>query len=262
MSTALFSSETRTAAQSEPRKYSSSELFGKGLQRLSYQVESRYVTRRFKNRLKSLGCFQPNYGPQDRVPIFIDRVERKFSQSVSNRTFKRNWLRTHGSLKGLKEQPRGCRQAKPVHVGTIHRSKGKFYPNPLLGNPGRKSSGQLRWACRLLRSSLLKVRGENRKRENPEGNGSGQSPTNPVGPILHRVKSLVSRRVVLTSRGTVGALGGQRFSNVGDLVDFSPSTGTIRYFHLDGDMPVLDRIEHYKVPDSSGSSEPGPLRKE
>jgi len=248
MSLFFSSSETKNRAQPEPRRYDQSELVGKGLQRLSFQVESRYVTRRFKNHLKHVGIFLPNYGPQRRVPVFIEKTQRRYSPACSNRAFKRSWIRTHKSIKGLKEVPRPLVRAEPVHVGTIDRVRGKFFPNPLLGKRSKPRGGPLRWACRLLRQRLPKVTGENQKQQDElGGNGPSQRPANPAGPATQG--SLGVRRVALMSRGHLGLPGGQTFPFPRDLSTLWPN-GTIRYFRLDGDHPVYLGDDYRKVSDS------------
>jgi hypothetical protein len=134
----IGASETRPSTESKPR-YSKEELLGKGLQRLSYFVESQYVTRGFKNHLKSLQIFRPAYRKQDRQGVFLERPAiRRYSDKISNRKFKWEYIRTHRTVKGLKDQPRTLIPQQPLRIGTVIRSKGVFYPDPFLDKRERK----------------------------------------------------------------------------------------------------------------------------
>jgi len=131
--------ETQPTPESQLRIYDQASLIGKGLQRLSYFVESQYVTRRFKNRLKSLGLFNPAYKKQDRQQVFFERPAiRRYSEYISNRKFKHDWIMQHRSIKGLKDQPRTLVEQQPLHVGTVIHSQGVFHPNPFLDRRERK----------------------------------------------------------------------------------------------------------------------------
>jgi len=208
------------------------DLVGKGLQRLSYQVESKFVQRKFKNHLKRLGIFSPNYRKSDREQVFLHSVQRRFEPGLSNRQFKKNWLRQFGSCAGLKCLPRHTVAVTPLHVGTIHHSAGKFYLQPSLA---RRRSLPV-WAVRLRAWARAKIGGEHRKvRAKPEGNGSGQSSTNPVDRTV-RAESLLSRPVTLTSN-SVRLLGGQTFPSREHLFDRFPN-GEFRYFVLQGERIV------------------------
>jgi len=212
------------------KRYSAAELHGKGFLKLSYQVESQYTTRRFKNHLKHLGIFSPKYRKSDREQLFFERTVKLYSLDCSNRAFKRKWLREKGTIRGLKLQPKVERREQPLHVGTYHHSKGKFYPDPLLGRKHRLAV----WIKRLVRF-VAKVPGENQKREEPGNNGPGQPPANPAGPA--RAGKSVDRLVVVTSSGVDRALGGQAFPSRRDLFRRFPD-GTFRFFTLVNGVPT------------------------
>lgn len=215
------------------RIYSAAQLHGEGLQRLSYFVESGFVTRRFKNHLKRLGIFSPKVRKQDREQVFVERQPiRRYSDKISNRKFKSLWKKTHHGIHGLKEQPRTVHVQQPLHIGTLHKSRGRYYPNPLLTKWERRGlSRPIRWAKRFLKKAVKKVLCESRKLEEPGIDGPGQPPTSPVGPHSG-MGSFVSKRVVLMSKdGTAGVVGGQALSSYRQLANRWPD-GTFRFFVL------------------------------
>jgi len=191
MLSSLWSSETTGTPESKPRRYSADSLHGKGLQRLSYFVESRFVTRKFKNHLKHLGIFNPAYRRDDRrEQVYVNRPSvRKYSDKISNRKFKLLWIKEHGGLKGLKDQPRILRRVEPLHVGTIDRAAGKFYRNPFLTKGERcHLSRPIRWARGQLKAAAKALR--RKHRAEPGGNGPGQPATNPVAEEVSVLQSL------------------------------------------------------------------------
>lgn len=228
--------ETQHTTESKLR-YSEEELLGKGLQRLSYFVESRYVTRGFKNHLKRLGLFSPAYSKQDRKQVFLERPPiRRYSDEISNRKFKLKYIFEHKSIAGLKDQPRKLVVQEPLHVGTIVHSKGVFYPNPLLDKHERKL---VRLPCLRARSWLRKtlkkiVREKGTHQEELGVYGPSQPPTNPVGRVPG-LGSFASTRVVIVSNdGKYPTLiGGQTFPSEGELMRaWAHKSGNFRFFRL------------------------------
>lgn len=225
--------ETQQTPESKPR-YTEEELLGKGLQRLSYFVESRYVTRRFKNHLKSLGLFRPAYRKQDRQQVYFNRPPiRKYSDSISNRKFKFNWIVEHKGLKGLKDQPRKLVVQPPLHVGTIVHSRGIFYPNPLLDKYERRLvDTPIKRVKRALKKALKKVLCESQGLEQPEVRDSGQPPADPAGHAFVHGSFNPKRVVLVSTEGEYPTLlGGQTFPNKEALMRaWSRHTGTFKFF--------------------------------
>jgi len=239
-----------TAPESESKlRYTPAQLVGKGLQRLSYFIESEYVTRRFKNKLKHLGIYDAKCRKTDRQQIFLERKERLYSPHCSNREFKREFVKEFGHIGGLKYLPRYERSNQPLHLGTLHKSRLRFYPNPLLRKKDRSlcSSAPVRWAKRLMKRSFKKLRGENRKLAESGGHGPDQPATNPVARAAPAA-STSSRPVVLSSTGEANLIGGQTFPNYGALATRWPD-GTFRHFVLIGN--TVQFVEH---PPSTGSA--------
>jgi len=222
--------ETQLTPESKPR-YSEDELLGKGLQRLSYFVESRFVTRRFKNHLKSLGLFRPAYRKQDRQQVYFDRPPiRRYSDTISNRKFKFKWIVEHKGLKGLKDQPRKLVVQPPLHVGTIVHSKGVFYPNPLLDKYERGLvDTPIRRVKRALKKALKKVLCESQGREVP---GQDRPPASTAGHAFEHGSFSPKRVVLVSTKGEYPTLlGGQQFPDMETLMRaWSRHTGTFRFF--------------------------------
>jgi len=236
----LFAPQESVQAPGSYPRYSTAELYGKGLLRLSYTVESRYVTRVFKNKLKSLGVFRPSYRKPDRQQVFVNRApKRVFDPSISNRKFKCAWLKEHKGLKGLKDVPRTTILQQPLHIGAF-RATGEsfhFYRDPLLTKWERRGlSKPIKWARRLFKRAK-KARSKAEREEQPGGNGPGQVPTNPVGSGSAQ-RNVPSTRVVLVSKdGYPGLVGGQRFPHSGALASRWPD-GSFRYFVLVNNIPT------------------------
>jgi len=244
----LFSSETRTEPESKPR-YTAEELRGKGLQRLSYFVESRYVTRKFKNHLKHLGIFSPAYRrDDDREQVFIRRPPiRRFAEGISNRRFKSLWIREHGSIKGLKDQPRSYVPVPDLHVGTLHKSRGKFYRNPFLSKGDRRGlSRPIRWAKQQLRVAAKAFR-RLAERANCGGNGPQQSEANPASPEP-LFESLVPRHLIVSNDWSHTPLSLLLSGNTSHLRELASRgiNGTFRYwvFGPDGRPTVVSTSDY------------------
>lgn len=225
--------ESQRTAELKSR-YSEEELLGKGLQRLNYFVESQFVTRRFKNHLKSLGLFTPAYRKKDREQVFLERPPiRRFSETISNRRFKFNWLIEHKGLKGLKDQPRKLVAQPPLHVGTVIHSQGKFFPNPLLGKRERGLADRcVRRTKRLLRKAFKKVIYKSKGQEEPGGHGPGQPAVNPTAHAFEHGSFNPKRVVLVSTEGRYPTLlGGQTFSSKEELIrTWSKYTGTFKFF--------------------------------
>jgi len=219
----LFAALEIQQSPDSKHRYSEEELLGKGLQRLSYTVESRYVTRGFKNHLKRLGLFNPAYRKQDRQQVFLDRpVIRRYSDEVSNRRFKLDWKIKHRSISGLKDLPRKEVKQQPLHVGTIVHSRAVFYPNPLLDRRERRLTRLPGLRAKFwLKKTFKKIVREKFRTHKEElgSNGPSQLPTNPVG-LDRGLGGFVSKRVVIVSNDGKypTLLGGQTFSSEEELM--------------------------------------------
>jgi len=218
----LFAALEIQQAPDSKRRYSKDEILGKGLQRLSYFVESEFTTRGFKNHLKRLGIFSPAYRKQDRKQVYLDRpTVRRYSDDVSNRRFKLDWKIKHRSIKGLKDLPRKEIKQQPLHVGTIVHSRAVFYPNPLLDKRERKLTRLPGLRARAwLKKTFKKIVRESQTHQEKAGiQGPAQSPTNPVGPGS-APGSFASKRVVIVNNDGdyPTLLGGQTFSSEAELM--------------------------------------------
>lgn len=228
--------ETQLTTESKLR-YSKEELLGKGLQRLSYFVESRFVTRGFKNHLKRLGVFSPAYRKTDRQQVFLERPPiRAYSEGISNRKFKIEYVLKHRTIKGLKDLPRKLIPQQPLHVGTIVHSKGVLYPNPLLDKRERKLTRlpYLRARSWLKKTFKKIVREKVSHQEEPGSNGPGQPLTNPVSPSLGRGSFASTRVVIVSNDGKYPTLiGGRTFRSEDDLISaWQKYTGSFQFFKV------------------------------
>jgi len=228
--------ETQLAPESKLR-YSKEELLGKGLQRLSYFVESQFVTRGFKNHLKRSGIFSPSYRKTDRQQVYLERPPiRRYSDTISNRKFKLEYILKNRTIRGLKELPRKVIPQRPLHVGTIVHSKGVLYPNPLLDRRERKlvRLPYLRARSWLKKTFKKIVRERRTHQEELGGHGPSQPLTNPVSSGLGQ-RSFASTRVVIVSNdGKYPTLiGGQTFRSEADLMSaWQKHTGAIQFFRV------------------------------
>jgi len=241
--------ETQQGPESKSRQYDEQTLIGKGLLRLSYFVESRYVTRSFKNHLKSIGIFDPKYRrDDDRQQVYLHRPPiRRYSDTISNRKFKFQYILEHGGLKGLKDQPRKLVAQEPLHMGTVCRSRGRFFPNPSLTRSQRSLcfSRPVQWAKKVLKKTVKKLRASRVKAEKElGGHGPSQPPTNPVG--LPFWEGSAQARVVLLSKDDEypHLLGGQTFPSKRELATRWPD-GNFRFFvhRVDDQMYPTEYVE-------------------
>jgi len=86
------------------------ELRGNGLEQLITLSESKLVTRRFKNKLKSCGIYRPAY--IDKAILVRGKLERRFDINLSNRKYKHRFVKSGGDIRQLKTLPRF--EFKPV----------------------------------------------------------------------------------------------------------------------------------------------------
>jgi len=221
-------------------RYDADGIRGRGLMKLSYFVESRYVTRGFKNHLKSLDLFRPAYRKQDKQKIWYEPDPvRRYSDTISNRKFKKLWIRIHSGLRGLKDQPRKLIKHQPVLIGTVTHSLGRFDRSALLTKAQARSLDlhilRAKRVAKAIRKAIPAPKADA---------GSPELPT--VSAVLPSV-GRASRRVGYVMASTSGEyptlFGGQSF----------PSFDELRRRALSGDIKIFKTRGSPEVSFSEGT---------
>jgi len=221
--------------------YSAAQLIGKGLQRLSYFTESRYVTRRFKNHLKSFGIFDPIYLPHVRKPIYLDRPSKRvFDPLISNRKFKFDYVIKHGTCKGLRDLPRIEVRQEPLKLGIWDVQRRRFTPDSLLvKGPRVLRRGPARWALRCCRRFADKVPALGKSKEEPGIHGPGQPAANPAARSFASEASRVRVREIEVTSSPGGVfscvVGGVTVSSRRDLARMFPAGTKFRFYRQIGE---------------------------
>jgi len=223
--------------------YTAKQLKGNGLEQLGYLSESALTTRRFRNRIKSLGIFRPCY--RDKAVLVHGPVQWRFQPGISNSSFKYEHFRQGGSLGELRTFPK--RPYRPVvgyrdqtRKGTFSRAH-KTLPGAGVWKPRRRGGKRQRGRAKL------------------GGNGPSQSsPIRETKPEVWKPKQWLSRRTAgrLVRAARVES-NGEFISIVGGQVfPFKPHVGHSKYWYfnrknrswfISRHHPVGDEIEHYRV---------------
>jgi hypothetical protein len=226
-------------------RYSPSELNAIGDACFNESLEN--VTRRFKNRLKSIWIFEPLIGGL--APVWGATV-RRFQPDLSNSKFKHRYVKRGGDIRLLKTLPRI--KCQPL-VGMRDLSR----PWRLLPVGAEYHCGTGVW------DPVKRVR-EKKKRKSlrakPGVNGPGQSATKPVADraVPWKARSLFSnpsiRPTAWVQDGTMRVVGGITTS-------FPPAEGHKKYWYFlrrrgvwapSHHHPYKDdaKVYHFKVDDS------------
>jgi hypothetical protein len=228
-------------------RYSAKELIGNGLEQLGYTSESKLVTRKFKNFLKSCGIFRPCY--VDKAVLQFGRTQYRFDPSVSNNVFKYEHFKRGGTLAELRTFPK--RPYKPVTAyrdnrGVLTRAHTRL-PGAVVWKPRRRPRKE-----RLAQKSAKRG-----------GNGPRQSSPNPgelhegaesqvnTGPLSKRKLTRLVRAARWQDNGTfVSILGGQTLPIVPMVQKhkkywyFFRRRGT---FAFSAHHPYGDEVETYRL---------------